>query len=338
VNRHSAFFLIASWLFGSGASFAGGDLWPNLSNRVGPYGGIATVEDVKAAAAAGFNLTVQARVDRTVLAAMRDLGINRIDIQLWGLIYAQCKIEFEREAAAAIERRCNLSSETAQLLLRDAAAYLEQVKNDSGIVAYWILDDYPSGNIASVLAELHGLVTKKNRETGMNKPTICGIGGSLDHRTVSRPKVLPDHGYIELSLQNITPAACDVIAPYFYGAATENNPDWIDWTMGNLMSWFLGKLRDQGFVQPALLPVVQAFYSGKRGGTTYYVQPRPEDIAAQAKAYCRSGAIALQFFTWRADDAERSYVNDADIREGVRRAILACHEQLDIRVTAQDTH
>ena len=33
------------------------------------------------------------------------------------------------------------------------------------------------------------------------------------------------------------------------------------------------------------------------------------------------------FFTWQADDAERSYVNDADIREGVRQATVACRQQ-----------
>src|SRR6202011_4081148 len=105
-------------------------------------------------------------------------------------------------------------------------------------------------------------------ETGSHKPTICGIGGSLDLRMATNPRILPDRAYIELSLQNITPAGCDVIAPYFYGAATENDPAWIDWKMADLMPWFMQRLRSQGFSRPALLPVVHAFYAGKRGGTT----------------------------------------------------------------------
>jgi hypothetical protein len=60
---------------------------------------------------------------------------------------------------------------------------------------------------------------------------------------VHEPGILPDRAYIELSLQNITPAGCDVIAPYFYGAATENDPAWIDWKMADLMPWFTRRPR-----------------------------------------------------------------------------------------------
>jgi hypothetical protein len=156
---------------------------------------------------------------------------------------------------------------------------------------------------------------------------ICGIGGSLDHRTATNQKILPDRAYTELSLQNITPTACDVVAPYFYGSTTENDPTWIDWSMASLMPWFMQRLRDQGFSHPALLPVPHAFYQSKRGGTTYLVKPRAGDIAAQAKTYCGSGAIALLFFTWQSADADLSYVNDADLREGVRQAAAACQGQ-----------
>lgn len=319
--------IAATFFFYCAICVAQNDSWPGLRDRVGPYSGILTIADAKAAAADGFNLTVQSTYDPAVLASMRDLGINHIDIFLWGLIHTPCKVQFDRETAAGSKRRCDLSAETQQSILRDAALHLDKVKNDSNVAAYWILDDYPWGNVSAVLAGLHGLIDKQNRETGTSKPTICGIGGSLDHRTAANQKILPDRGYTELSLQNITPAACDVIAPYFYGAATENDPTWIDWTMASLMPWFMQRLHDQGFSRPALLPVPQAFYANKRGGTTYFVQPRPEDVAAQAKTYCGYGAISLMFFTWQAEDAERSYVNDAGIREGVRRATLACREQ-----------
>jgi hypothetical protein len=319
--------IAAAFFFCCSICVAQSNLWPQLTNRVGPYSGILTITDAKAAAADGFNLTVQSTYEPAVLATMRDLGINHIDNQLWGLIYTQCKIQFDRETAAGSKRRCDLSVDAQQSILRDAAVRLDKVKNDPNVAAYWLLDDYPWGNVSSTLVALRGLVDKRNLETGTSKPTICGIGGSLDHRTASSQKILPDRAYIELSLQNITPAACDVVAPYFYGAATENDPTWIDWSMANLMPWFMQRLRDQGFSHPALLPVPQAFYANKRGGTTYYVQPRPENIAAQARAYCGSGAIALMFFTWQANDAERSYANDADIREGVRQATVACRQQ-----------
>ena len=309
------------------ASVAQSGNWSELTDRVGPYGGILTIADAKAAAADGFNLTVQSAYDPAVVAAMGDLGINYIDIQLWEYIHKQCKIQFDREIAAGGTRHCDLSVDDQQAVLRDAKARLDKVKNDPNVAAYWILDDYPWGNVTSTLVALRRLVDEANQETGANKPTICGIGGSLDHRTATNRKILPDRHYIELALQNITPAACDVIAPYFYGAATENDPTWIDWSMADLMPWFIQRLRDQGFNHPALLPVPQAFYANKRGGTTYFVQPRPGDIAAQANTYCGFGAIALLFFTWQASDAEHSYANDADLREGVRQSAVACRGQ-----------
>jgi hypothetical protein len=319
--------IVAAFFFCCTASVAQTGNWSELANRVGPYSGILTIADAKAAAADGFNLTVQSTYDPAILASMRDLGINHIDLQLWAFIYAQCKIQFDREIAAGGTRHCDLSADAQQSILRDAKARLDKVKNDPSVAAYWILDDYPWGNVTSTLVALHRLVNQANQETGANKPTICGIGGSLDHRTATNQKIIPDRAYIELALQNITPGACDVVAPYFYGSATENDPTWIDWSMRDLMPWFMQRLRGQGFNHPALLPVPQAFFINKRGGTTYFVQPRAADIAAQANTYCGSGAIALLFFTWQSADAERSYVNDADLREGVRQAAAACRGQ-----------
>jgi hypothetical protein len=328
MNRHNCLRIVAAvFFFGCATCVAQSSHWPELSNRVGPYSGILTIADAKAAAADGFNLTVQSVYDPAVLGPMRDLGINYIDNQLWEFIYTQCKIQFGQETAAGAKRRCDLSAADQQIILRSAKARLDKVKNDPSVAGYWILDDYPWGNLTSTLVALRQLVDQVNKETGANKPVICGIGGSLDHRAAVNQQILPDRAYIELALQNITPAACDIVAPYFYGAATENDPTWIDWSMSKLMPWFMQRLSAQGFAHPALLPVPQAFYRGKRGGTTYFVQPRPQDIAAQASTYCGSGAIALMFFTWQADDAEHSYSNDSNLREGVRQAISACRAQ-----------
>lgn len=298
--------------------------WPDLANRIGPYSGVVTLEDAQSMSDAGFNLTVQSAYDPTVLKAMGDAGIKHIDIQLWSYIYAQCKAQFDREAASGAPRHCELAPDQQQTILAQAAARLDKIKDDPTVAAYWVLDDYPWGDISSTLNALHALVTKVNQATHAHKAVICGVGGSLDHRNATNPAIVPDRAYIELSLRNVTPAACDVIAPYFYGAATQNDPTWIDWSMGNLMPWFMQQLRAKGFASPALLPVTHAFYAGKRGGTTYYVQPRPQDMAAQARTYCANGAIALMFFTWAASDAEHAYTNDESLRDGVHQAAAAC--------------
>jgi hypothetical protein len=302
------------------------EAWPGLAGRVGPYSGLRTADDVKAAAADGFTLTVQSTYDTSVLAVMRDAGINHIDIRIWNFLYAACRAQTDRQRAAGVRPQCALGPDEQQSVLRDAAKHLDEVKGDPNVAGYWILDDYPQGNVGPTLLALHGLIEQANRDTGLRKPTICGVGGSLDHRTAMKPRLAADRAYIELSLQNILPAACDVVAPYFYGAATENDPTWVDWTMSDLYPWFLQRLHAQGFSQPTLLPVVQAFMAGKRGGTTYYVKPRPADMAAQARAYCSGGAIGLLFFSWSAGDVEQFYSNDADLRSGVKLADDACRE------------
>lgn len=334
MNPHNRFRMIAAGLFlYSSVLAAQSGLWPELANRVGPYSGILNITDATAAAGDGFDLTVQSTYDPAVLAVMRDLGINNIDNQMWEFIHARCNIQYDHEIATGTKRRCELSVDMQRSILLDARTRLDKVKTDPNVAGYWILDDYPWGDITATLVAVKRLVGQANKDTGKNKPTICGIGGSLDHRTTSDTPIMPDRAYIELSLRNITPAACDVIAPYFYGAATENEPAWIDWSMRSLMPWFMQRLHDKGFTRPFLLPVPQAFYRGKRGGTTYFVQPRPEDIAAQARSYCSFGAIGLLYFTWKADDAERSYANDENIRDGVRRAISACRQEgLGIRL------
>jgi hypothetical protein len=316
--------LLGAWLISAAPVVAAQVVWPDLANRIGPYSGVTSADDASAAVRDGFNLTVQSAYDPAVLKQMGDSGINHIDIQFWAYIYAQCKAQFERQAATGTARHCALSEEQHNAILAQAADRLEKVKDDPTVAAYWALDDYPWGDISATLNALHKLVAKANEETHAHKPVICGIGGSLDHRTATDPRIRPDRTYIQLSLSNLSPAACDVVAPYFYGAATENNPSWVDWSMSNLMPWFMQQLHAKGFNDPPLLPVLHAFYAGRRGGTTYYIQPRPQDMVAQARTYCASGAIALMFFTWRAADAERSYVNDPDLREGVKEAAIAC--------------
>lgn len=298
--------------------------WPAIAGRIGPYSGVRTLEDVAAATRDGFNITVQSAYDPAVLKAMTQQGMKYIDIQLWSLLYAQCKRQFDAEAAAGARRSCNLSSQSRTDILHEAEKHIRQVGANADVVAFWILDDYPAGDVSGLLEDLRALVQRSGDETGTRRPVICGVGGSLDHRSERDPAIRPDRTYIEAALVNLTPSACDIVAPYFYGAAVRDDPRWIDWSMADLMPWFMNKLRDRGFDRPALLPVVQAFYAGKRGGTTYYVQPGARDIEAQARAYCRQGALAMMFFTWQASDAERSYSNDPDIRAGVAAAVNAC--------------
>jgi hypothetical protein len=297
----------------------------DLSQRVGPYSGLRSLADVQQAVRDGFNLTVQSTSDPVVLKSMREQGMKYIDIKLWSLVNAYCRAQAVEQKARGETRSCVISAAAQQTLLGQATRHLDEVRNDPGIAAFWILDDYPWGDISSTLEQLHALIVKS---TEGRKPSVCGIGGSLDHRTANDRRFEPDREYTTRALDNLTPAACDVIAPYFYGSATANDPRWIDWTMGSLMPWFIDELRQRGFGEPQLLPVLHAFSAARTPGGTYYVHPRPEDIEAQAKAYCDSGAIGLLFFTWQARDALNGYENDAQIRAGVTKAVANCRPRL----------
>jgi hypothetical protein len=312
----------------SQAALAQSASWPGLTNGVGPYSGVLTVQDATAAAADGFNLTVQSVSDPAVLQTMAKLGIKYIDIRIWGIIRAHCKDQYGREGGGP--KSCSFAPDERAAIVSEAAAHLAQVKGNPQVVAYWILDDYPGGDISATLQDLHALVHKANADDHTDKPTICGVGGSLDHRTDKNRSISPDRRYIERALTNISPAGCDVVAPYFYGSATENDPSWVDWSMSSLMPWFVGELRGRGYARAPLLPVVHAFSAGKRSGGTYYVHPRSQDIVAQARGYCGSGAIGLLFFTWQSTDAERSYLNDQDLRRGVLDGVAAC-KQMTLR-------
>lgn len=307
--------------------FAQSAQWPGLAHRTGPYGGITQMDDVSAAARDGFNLTVLSTTDPAVLTAMRNAGMKYIDNRPWNLLIARCRVQLGLEKDRGETKRCSLSDSDKQALLDEVDKHLQAVKNDPGVAAYWILDDYPSGNVSATLASMHDLIARANSETHAAKPTICGIGGSLDRRASPDSAFKPDREYIWRALENVTPAACDVIAPYFYGTAAADDPTWVDWTMSDLLKEFSNRLRQRGFARPVLMPVLHAFSATRKSGPFYYVHPTPDDIATQAAAYCRMGAVSLMFFTWDSRDADRSYKNDQELQEGVRRARQNCWAQ-----------
>lgn len=297
--------------------------WPDLYQRAGPFSGLRTSEDFQDAARDGFTLTLTTATTPRALEAMRPLHIKFLYSGLWTPIRDHCVTQFEAERREGLAHKCELSPNDERSIIDSVKRRLNAVENEPDIVGYWILGDYPWANISSTLATIHSMVAQANRKTGMRKPTVCGIGGSLDRRTAVDSAFKPNRRDIELSLSNVTPNACDIVAPYFYGVAAADDPTWVDWTMANLLPWFIGRLRQRGFDHPILLPVLQAF-SSKTGSGTYYVKPNSEDIVEQARAYCKLGTIALLFFTWRSPDSNYSYINDSPIRKGVRTARTTC--------------
>jgi len=295
-----------------------------ILGRVGPYSGINTAEDAQQLNLAGFNLVLPSNFSSTLRAALLSEGLAYIDLELWSLIDEKCIQQAASRKAMHLPPSCNLNPADQQDIVAAAKKHLDEVKTDPGLAGFWILDDYPQGDITEVLKMLHNLVHATGTAIGRNLPTICGLGGSLDLRDSTRESFKPQHKWIDQPAINVTPAGCDYVAPYFYGSRPQPNPDLVDWSMQEVIPYALQVLRARGFnTSGILVPLLHAFGSCKRprpSGASCYVTPRPQDILAQAKAWTDAGAIAMMFFTWHSQDSDEDYLNTASIRDGVQQA------------------
>ena len=289
------------------------DQWVDLAGRIGPYGGIQTVQDAEQLNADGFTLVLPSSYDPKLLAALAHHGIKYIDNYMWQLIYQACRQQNDFRRAQHQVAACELSTEEQEAIASQTRNHLEAISSDHSVAGFWILDDYP-GQISPTLKTIHSLVAHANAAAGLHRPTICGAGGILDMKNMSRRI---SRRYLNLALSNITPEGCDLVSPYLYAASSDNNPDLVDWSMHKTIPYLIRTLKDRQFnvSSPLLLPLLHAFST-----SNHYVMPRPQDIVAQTKAYAKVKPVALLFFTWQSADAEQSYSNNAVIREGVRQA------------------
>ena len=302
-------------------------VWPELTGRVGPYGGIETLDDARRMAADGLNLNVLTASNAPLLKSLRDGGASYIDAHLWGFINQVCQAQFDRQRATQQPVHCQLSDVDQAAIAKQASAYLLQVQRDPGLVGFWILDDYPHGTIAPMLEQLHELVRQSNAASGFRRPTLCGVGGRLDYkRSVADVAFIKDWQYLDDALTNVSLADCDIVSPYFYGIAAADDPRLVDWSMQDLLPYFRQALARKKYDELAqvMLPIAHAFAHHAADSANYYVQPSPVDIATQMKSYCDGGAFAMMFFTWQSPGATRSYANDAGLREGVQAGRAAC--------------
>jgi hypothetical protein len=295
-----------------------------ITGRFGPYGGISTADDARQLNIASFNLVLPGSFMANLRADLFGDGAAFIDPKIWALIDEKCSAQVASKKAMNLPPGCDLTPADQEEIATAAKMHLEEVKTEPGLVGVWILDDYPQGDITAVLKTLHGLVHAAGASVGRNLPTICGLGGSLDLRDSTHESFKPQHKWIDQPAINVTPAACDYVAPYFYGSRPQPNPDLVDWSMRDVIPYALQVLRAKGFnTSGILIPILDAFGSCERSrasGTSCYVTPRPQDILAQAKAWTEAGAVAMMFFTWHSSDSDENYLNSASIRDGVQQA------------------
>jgi hypothetical protein len=298
------------WLILAGSTIALADnQWPALAGRIGPYGGISTIEEAEKLSADGFTLTLPSSYAPELLATLRAHRIAYIDAYFWELIRQTCLAQNELKKTASQTPDCEISDLEREAIASQARKHLEQIAGDTNVAGFWTLDDYP-GSISTTLKMLHDLVAHANSAANLQRPTICGVGGNLD---VNKSR---DRSFINLALTNISPDACDLVSPYLYAVDRKNNPKVVDWSMRKTLPYLHRALKQKGFnmSSPLLVPILHAFSSASG-----YVMPRPEDIVAQVKAYSKERPIAFLFFTWQSEDADQGYSNNAVIRDGVQQ-------------------
>jgi hypothetical protein len=296
----------------------------SLVNRVGPFGALESTSDIAAARADGFNLTVLSSSSETVRNDLTASQFAYLDGELWKYIHDRCSIQFEFEARRGSSMSCQLSAQDEAVIQGQVDTRLRWGEHNPNIVGYWVLDDYPYGDVSDALRGIHSAVALSNARSGASRVLVCGVGGLLDLRLTAGGPLVQSRRYTIDALVNVVPDACDVVAPYFYAVGPVNDPSLVDWAMSDLMPWFMAELKARGFDQPPLLPIVQAFSTPTDAGKLVYIEPRPADMAAQASAYCSRGAIALLYFAWWGRDLEKIYRNDAQLRLGVASAADAC--------------
>jgi hypothetical protein len=293
----------------------GASPWPVLTGRIGPYGGIRTVQEAEKLSADDFTLTLPRDSTPELLATLRTHGVTYIDAYLWGLIHRTCVAQDELSKAEHQPLHREISELERKVIASDTGKHLEQVGGGPDVAGFWILDDYP-GDVSTTLKIHHDLVAQANAAAGLQRPTICGVGGLLDTKQSSREKPIPRR-YLDLALTNVSPGACDLVSPYLYANSPGNNPKRVEWSLRKAIPYLLRAPEQKRFniSSPLLLSIIHAFSS-----STGYVMPRPEDILAHVKAYSKVRAdIALLFFTWQSSDADQSYANNAAIRDGVQQ-------------------
>lgn len=300
-------------------------LWPHISGRVGSYDA-RTTQNLTDMAADGLSMLVGGTVSES---ARVEAGISYIDGYPWGLILAYgCPDFFARKSPS-----CQISDSTSVWMLSQLQAHLDTQRSDSNVIAYWLLDDYPGGNISTVLQKMHDLIAASNDDPASSfpRPALCGFGGQILPLSDKHPTPTDPHmSYFAKSLTNFSTSYCDMVALYPYASnsgSSLSDPSRFDWSMKFLLPEMFKELQDRGWdssTEP-LIGMPQTF------GYATYVGPTQAEIVTQMTSYCNAGAVALLIYSWDdgypsafPDSPSREPVNSPDMRAGIGQGVKQC--------------
>ncbi len=224
----------------------------------------------------------------------------------------------------AVDNYPQLSSEDA--LLKMVEQHLQQVRSNSLIMGYWVLDDWASwdaGSVRGTLIKIHDLIQRFTPRY----PAICGFGGSLP--------IGSNAGWNDQVAANFSPEGCDMVGLYIYAPSVSPlsslSATDFDWSMPTLLPAIFSSLKSRGWdsAKEPLIGIGQAFGGPNASGDHYWITPRAEDIETQSKSFCAHGASGLVFYAW--DDSgfghdAQTPGNSSEIEAGIRLGISACQQ------------
>lgn len=215
----------------------------------------------------------------------------------------------------------------ANVLLTTIATHLKQVKDNSLIIGYWVLDDWvqwDTGSARSLLIKIHHLI----QQYTPGRLAICGFGGSigLNHR----------YRWYDWIAANFSPQGCDRVGFYIYAPSLLDttpitSPDAYNWSMTGVLPAMFTSLQKRGWdiTKEPLIGIGQAFGGPIAQTDRYWVTPTAKDIETQSKSFCEHGATGLTFYAWHDSGygpATRTPMNSPEIEMGIRDGIAACKQ------------
>ena len=216
---------------------------------------------------------------------------------------------------------CPISTADRKYMLDEVRKLLDHDRDQSSVVGYYILDDYP-GNIVGLLEQVHALIAASNRDLPTARPTVCGFGATLDFRNGSggsySPATFERDKFENMELMNFSPKACDIVTLGVY--TRPGKPD-SDFSMKSLMPVMLDALRRHGWNPAREL----LFGTPMTWGS---IPPSAIEVRTQTAAFCRAGAQSIIGFTWAnfpPSGPVRELSNDADLRAGLVEGLNDCH-------------
>ncbi len=282
-----------------------------LMNHIAGGFSIQTQAAVTNAAANGVAATLVygyvPRANDSLSRSLKAKQMKIIDAMPWEyLYYFECQTH----------NTCSISFPeltSTQALYTDIANHLQQEQNNSMVIGYWVLDDWPYGNggARDLLVRINQLI----HQYTPGKPSICGFPGTLN------PLPSFSTGWDDAQADNFSPQGCDMVGLYIYGDSGSTGT--YDWTMTSTLPAVFASLRSRGWdrTKEPLVGIPQAF-GGLVNGTQWPI-PDANNIETQTKTYCQQGAVAVIFYQW--DAIEQTAMTNPQIAQGIKKGIADCH-------------